>query len=163
MHIMFPHFRRLKLCFNYFFYTFSGELDGILNPTGVLRLDHRHIKYGSTNITLAWKIINSTCTNSRVLSYDECNSDTPNINITTEDRITILPSTDLRTASGDLADFSISSYSNQQQDCPMLISAVRFNGNGIIYSVMHVYIYTITLLFSNWHLAKQEYYGYSQI
>ena len=106
-----------------------------MNRRGVLRLDHQHIQYGNTNTTLAWKIVptNTTCTNSQVLSYDECNSNNPNINITTEDMITILPSTALRTASGDLADFSISSFSNQQQDCPMLNTAVRFNGNGNVH------------------------------
>ena len=102
-----------------------------MNRRGVLRLDHQRIKYGGTNTTLAWKIVptNTTCTNSRVLSYDQCDSNNPNINITTEDMIAILPSTDFHTVSGDLADFSISSFSNQQQDCPTLSTAVRFNGN----------------------------------
>lgn len=111
----------------------SGELDEILNGKD-LELDHQRIEYGSTNITLAWKIIptNTTCTNSRVLSYDQCQPDNPNVNMTTEDMITILPSTEFCTVAGELVDFDISSFSDQQQEkCPRLLTTVRFNGNVI--------------------------------
>ena len=98
-----------------------------------LELDHLSIEYGSTNITLAWTIVppDSGCNISHILSYRPCEQNNPDINETIDSTRITIPSVNL-TIGGQLADFAISSLSEQESlECPRLEGTVRFNGKPI--------------------------------
>ena len=97
-----------------------------------MELNHRRIEYGSPNTALAWRIfpeqLRSDCNMSQILSYPQCQPDNILINITTNDTIIAVPSH----TSGELADFSLSSLSDQPgTDCPSLSEVVRFDGKSL--------------------------------
>ena len=94
-------------------------------------LDHRRMQYGSSNTTLAWKIMppSSECSISRILSYPECQRNSPDINVLTNDTTFIVSSTSLY-ISEQLADFNLSSLSDLESvQCKGLEDTVRINGN----------------------------------
>ena len=98
-----------------------------------LELNHLSIVYGRTNITLAWTIAlpDSGCNISRILSYRECEQNSPDINETIDDTSITIPSVNL-SIGGQLADFTISSLSDQESlECPRLQETVRFNGKPV--------------------------------
>ena len=100
-----------------------------------IELDHLHTLPGQPDTTLAWKILpefNSNCSSNRILSYGQCQQSSPIINITTNDRRVILSSDNFQLAEGELADFDISTLSEEQpgtnSNCPRLSETLRFNG-----------------------------------
>ena len=86
--------------------------------------------YGHTNITLAWTIVppDSGCNISCILSYHQCEENSPDINERIADTSITIPSVNV-SIGGQLADFAISSLSDQESlECPRLPDTVRFNG-----------------------------------
>ena len=98
-----------------------------------LELNHRLIRYGIVNTTLAWMIVpdsvRANCSTSHVMSFRECQQNNVELNRTTEDETITLPSTSLQ-QSGELVDLSLSSSAGSRvEECPRLMDTVRVNGN----------------------------------
>lgn len=98
-----------------------------------VELDHRQVEYGfrDRNLALFWKIFPKSvnCSNSQIITFSECQHNTPFMNITTKDKQIILPLESL-TFSGELVDVNISLSSDQPtMSCPHLRETLRFNGN----------------------------------
>ena len=118
---------------NYITFTVNGS-NGTLqdfNPESI-ELDYQRTMYGSVNTTLAWVNTAGDCSINQVLSYPRCQPNNADINVTTSDTEVTVPSESLW-ISGDLADFKISSSSDQQSaeldtDCPDFLETIRING-----------------------------------
>lgn len=96
-------------------------------------IDHQRTAFGSINTTLAWIITteDNNCTISKILSYLPCESrNIPALNVVTSETEVTIQSENLR-ISGHLADFNISSLSDQPsagEECPVLPVTIRVNG-----------------------------------
>lgn len=113
----------------------GDELELLLDSNGDMELSHGQIEYGRLHTTLAWQIFpgpeQSSCNISQILSYPQCQPDNVLIDITTNDTTITVPSERLHT-SGGLADFNLSSLSDQPGiNCPRLSDTVRFDGKSL--------------------------------
>ena len=116
----------------------GGQEQLLLGTTRAgLELDHHSIQYGNATTSLVWKIVppNSGCNISHILSYRECEQNSPDINETIDDTSITIPSVNL-SMGGHLIDFAISSLSDQESlECPRLAGTVRFNGKPVYCSL----------------------------
>lgn len=122
------------------YYDTDGGQEELLlgTETADLELDHLNIEYSSTDVTLAWMIVppDSGCNISHVVSYRPCEQNNPDISETISDTRIIIPLVNL-TIGGQLADFAISSLSDQESlDCPRLQETVRFNGEPVFHIIV---------------------------
>ena len=104
----------------------SSSLD--LSSPARVELDHQVTRFEMTSITLGWKIFQSTCNISRILSHSPCEQNNVILNITTFDtKVTLSPENVY--ISNQLADFTISTFSYQSpEECPALMDSIRING-----------------------------------
>ena len=124
------------------------DILGFCQTNTSMEVKHNETEYGGSNITLAWQILNSTCSTSQLMSHLPCDADNSDraYDLLTNDTRAIIPSENLRTSAGSPAYFNLTSLDDLMDSetvCPNVLDSLRFNGKVITNTVMY---YTIIIV-----------------